>query len=58
MKCKNPGDTSLYRVWSTPMTGSQPSHGADISVVIHSLWINLWITMLIACKYRFYVLGL
>jgi hypothetical protein len=23
--------------------------------VIHSLWITLWITMLIACKRKFYV---
>jgi hypothetical protein len=28
------------------------------SLVIHRLWINLWITMLIACKCRFYDLGL
>ena len=26
--------------------------------VIHSLWITLWITMLIACKNKFYVGGL
>ena len=26
--------------------------------VIHSLWITLWITMLIACKHKFYVGGL
>src|SRR5215210_99976 len=53
MMCTYPGATSLYRVWSTPITASQPSHGVDSSVVIHSLWINLWITMLIACKRRF-----
>jgi hypothetical protein len=33
-----------------------PSGGS--SAVIHRLWINLWITMLIACKYRFYVFEL
>jgi hypothetical protein len=40
------------------MTASDPSHRVDTSVVIHSLWINMWITMLIACKCRFYVLRL
>ena len=26
--------------------------------VVHRLWITLWITMLIACKHKFYVGGL
>jgi hypothetical protein len=30
----------------------------DSAVVIHILWINMWINMLIACKRRVYVLGL
>jgi hypothetical protein len=34
------------------------THRADSFLVIHSLWITLWITMLIACKRKFYVPGL
>jgi hypothetical protein len=44
-------DASLYlQGLKYSMSASQPSHEIYSSVVIHSLWINLWINMLIACK--------
>jgi hypothetical protein len=58
MMCTYQWCPSLYKARSTPMTASPPPFGAVSSVVIHSLWITLWITMLITCKSGFYVLEL
>jgi hypothetical protein len=64
-RCKMAFMMCTYLEVSTSLQGLKYSHdGLTVilwgcfPVVIHILWINLWITMLIACKFGFYVFGL